>query len=109
MTTPVTRWPVAVLGATGAVGQAFIRLLEGHPWFDLVEVAEDEVEVGAPVLRDGEGGLGVGHGEAHVKPCDHGVVVGSEITVGDGVQVREAVLAEHVGEGVRAEAGPCGP
>lgn len=42
MTTSSPRWPVAVLGATGAVGQAFIRLLEGHPWFDLVEVAASE-------------------------------------------------------------------
>ncbi len=46
MTSPVTRWPVAVLGATGAVGQAFIRLLEGHPWFDLVEVAASERSAG---------------------------------------------------------------
>jgi aspartate-semialdehyde dehydrogenase len=46
MTRPVTRWPVAVLGATGAVGQAFIRLLEGHPWFDLVEVAASERSAG---------------------------------------------------------------
>ena len=46
MTTPVTRWPVAVLGATGAVGQAFIRLLAGHPWFDLVEVAASERSAG---------------------------------------------------------------
>lgn len=42
MSTPVTRWPVAVLGATGAVGQAFIRCLDGHPWFDLTEVAASE-------------------------------------------------------------------
>jgi len=46
MTDPVTRLPVAVLGATGAVGQAFIRLLEGHPWFDLVEVAASERSAG---------------------------------------------------------------
>ena len=46
MTTLVTRWPVAVLGATGAVGQAFVRLLEGHPWFDLVEVAASERSAG---------------------------------------------------------------
>ncbi|WP_411282571.1 aspartate-semialdehyde dehydrogenase [Gemmatimonas sp.] len=46
MTTPVTRWPVAVLGATGAVGQAFVRLLEGHPWFELVEVAASERSAG---------------------------------------------------------------
>jgi len=26
---------VAVLGATGLVGQTFVRLLEGHPWFDV--------------------------------------------------------------------------
>src|ERR1700693_6169791 len=31
-----TRIPVAVLGATGMVGQRFIELLQGHPWFDLV-------------------------------------------------------------------------
>jgi aspartate-semialdehyde dehydrogenase len=31
--------PVAVLGATGAVGQRFVQLLEGHPWFELVAVA----------------------------------------------------------------------
>lgn len=46
MTAPVTRWPVAVLGATGAVGQAFVRLLEAHPWFDLVEVAASERSAG---------------------------------------------------------------
>ncbi|HEY0931970.1 MAG TPA: aspartate-semialdehyde dehydrogenase [Gemmatimonas sp.] len=46
MTPSSTRWPVAVLGATGAVGQAFIRLLEGHPWFDLVEVAASERSAG---------------------------------------------------------------
>ena len=34
--------PVAVLGATGAVGQAFVRLLADHPWFELTEVAASE-------------------------------------------------------------------
>ncbi len=29
---------VAVLGATGAVGQRFIQLLENHPWFEVTEV-----------------------------------------------------------------------
>lgn len=29
---------VAVLGATGAVGQRFIQLLEHHPWFQVTEV-----------------------------------------------------------------------
>ena len=30
------RLPVAVLGATGAVGQRFLALLADHPWFDVV-------------------------------------------------------------------------
>lgn len=29
---------VAILGATGAVGQRFIELLENHPWFQVAEV-----------------------------------------------------------------------
>lgn len=33
------RTPVAVLGATGTVGQKFVRLLADHPWFELVAVA----------------------------------------------------------------------
>ncbi|MBC8088595.1 MAG: aspartate-semialdehyde dehydrogenase [Phycisphaerae bacterium] len=40
------RWPVAILGATGAVGQAFIRTLKGHPWFDIAEVAASERSIG---------------------------------------------------------------
>ena len=38
--------PVAVLAATGAVGQRFIQLLEGHPWFDVVAVTGSERTVG---------------------------------------------------------------
>ncbi len=34
-----TKIPVAVLGATGTVGQRFVQLLDRHPWFDLSEVA----------------------------------------------------------------------
>jgi aspartate-semialdehyde dehydrogenase len=40
------RRTVAVLGATGAVGQSFVRLLHGHPWFDLVCVAASERSAG---------------------------------------------------------------
>ena len=36
------RYPVAILGATGAVGQTFIRLLANHPWFEIVELAASE-------------------------------------------------------------------
>src|SRR5881227_1406328 len=36
------RIPVAVLGATGMVGQRFIELLQGHPWFELVGLGASE-------------------------------------------------------------------
>src|ERR1051326_3200354 len=31
--------PVGILGATGTVGQRFIQLLEGHPWFEVTWLA----------------------------------------------------------------------
>ncbi len=33
------KFKVGILGATGMVGQNYIRLLENHPWFDIVYVA----------------------------------------------------------------------
>jgi len=38
--------PVAVLGATGTVGQRFLQLLEGHPWFELIEVMASDQSAG---------------------------------------------------------------
>ncbi|MEI7812919.1 MAG: aspartate-semialdehyde dehydrogenase [Ignavibacteria bacterium] len=37
---------VAILGATGSVGQKFIQLLEGHPYFNVVEVAASDRSAG---------------------------------------------------------------
>jgi aspartate-semialdehyde dehydrogenase len=37
---------VAILGATGAVGQRFIQLLEAHPWFKVAEVVASERSAG---------------------------------------------------------------
>lgn len=39
---------VAVLGATGMVGQRFISLLRNHPWFELAQVAASDRSVGKP-------------------------------------------------------------
>ncbi len=36
------RWRVGILGATGTVGQRFIQLLEGHPWFTVTAVAASD-------------------------------------------------------------------
>src|SRR5438128_4638516 len=43
---PAKRIPVAVLGATGSVGQRFVQLLDGHPWFKLHEVVASERSAG---------------------------------------------------------------
>jgi len=34
-----SRIPVAILGATGTVGQKFVLLLQDHPWFEITELA----------------------------------------------------------------------
>lgn len=39
---------VGVLGATGMVGQRFIQLLEGHPWFEVTEIAASERSANRP-------------------------------------------------------------
>lgn len=38
--------PVTILGATGTVGQKFVRLLAEHPWFEIVAVAASEQSAG---------------------------------------------------------------
>ena len=30
---------VGILGATGVVGQNYIKLLQGHPWFEIMDLA----------------------------------------------------------------------
>ena len=73
MTAPRPPIKVAVLGATGAVGQTFVRLLEGHPWFELAEVAASERSAGrryADVTRWIEGDMPTGVASLTVLPCD---------------------------------------
>jgi aspartate-semialdehyde dehydrogenase len=43
--------PVAVLGATGSVGQRFISLLDQHPWFRVVALAASDRSVGQKYSR----------------------------------------------------------
>ena len=40
------RIPVVILGATGAVGQRFVQLLDGHPWFRVAGLAASERSAG---------------------------------------------------------------
>jgi aspartate-semialdehyde dehydrogenase len=39
---------VGILGATGAVGQKFVEILEGHPWFEVTVLAASERSAGQP-------------------------------------------------------------
>ena len=72
------KWPVAVLGATGAVGQMFVRLLQNHPWFELTELAASERSAGkkyGEVTRWLEGEPPTrGVASRRVIACDPGVV-----------------------------------
>jgi len=43
--------PVAVLGATGAVGQRLVSLLGSHPWFELAALCASERSAGKPYLE----------------------------------------------------------
>jgi aspartate-semialdehyde dehydrogenase len=40
------KYKVGILGATGAVGQKFIEVLEGHPWFEITALAASERSAG---------------------------------------------------------------
>jgi aspartate-semialdehyde dehydrogenase len=42
------RIPVAVLAATGSVGQRFVQLLDGHPWFEVVGLTGSDRSIGRP-------------------------------------------------------------
>jgi len=67
------RVPVAVLGATGAVGQTFIRLLQGHPFFEITEVAASERSAGKrfrEAMHWHEGPLPEDVADLVVKTCD---------------------------------------
>ncbi len=67
------RIPVTVLGATGAVGQTFVRLLDGHPYFRVTEVGASPRSAGrsyeeAVTWREGE--LPEEAAALTVQPCD---------------------------------------
>src|SRR5205823_5258402 len=68
---------VAILGATGAVGQTFARLLADHPWFEVVELAASERSAGrryADVTRWIEGAMPDALRDREVLPCDPAAV-----------------------------------
>ena len=68
---------VGVLGATGAVGQRFVQLLQGHPWFELTALCASERSAGKPYAKACNWNLR-GDMPAHLRdvvlePCEPGV------------------------------------
>lgn len=65
---------IGILGATGAVGQKFIRLLQNHPWFEIAALGASERSAGkkykeaANWVEDVE--LPAYVAEMTVNPCD---------------------------------------
>ena len=43
--------PVAILGATGAVGQRFVQLLVNQPWFEIAILTGSERSIGRPYFH----------------------------------------------------------
>lgn len=75
------RIPVGVLGATGMVGQQYIRLIAQHPWFYVAYVAASPQSAGKK-YRDA---LRAGWNVAGDIPADVGALI-----VGDVADVRQA-------------------
>jgi aspartate-semialdehyde dehydrogenase len=69
--------PVGVLGATGAVGQKFVKLLEDHPWFELTELAASDRSAGKPYKEAAQWRQQTPVPERvkdkRVKPCEPGL------------------------------------
>jgi aspartate-semialdehyde dehydrogenase len=46
MMTITSKIQIAILGATGSVGQKFVELLANHPWFEISELCASDKSVG---------------------------------------------------------------
>jgi len=79
----VERLSVGILGATGMVGQQFVRLLDGHPWFEVAVLAASGRSEGQAygdacswrVSAD----MPVAVREMRVRPCTPKTVAGCDL------------------------------
>ena len=84
---------VGVLGATGAVGQRFVELLAGHPWFDLMLLTASSASAGK---RYGDACRW--HLSADMPPGVADMVVQDTLPGGDCQIVFSALPGERAGE-----------
>ena len=74
----------AVLGATGVVGQNFLRLLVDHPYFELVAICASDVRIGQKLSTAREqidGGIPDVFAELVFDPIDVDVLVSKNVQV----------------------------
>jgi aspartate-semialdehyde dehydrogenase len=97
--------PVGILGATGMVGQWFVRCLEDHPWFELEVLAASERSAGGvfgEIVKwnaDGEMPESVRKKTVHpAEPevfADHGVKLVFSALPADKAQTLERMMAHQ--------------
>ncbi len=76
----MSKIPVAVLGATGNIGQRFVSLLQDHPFFELAMLCSSERKVGgrlADFWRLDDVALDAGVGETELQPLEAKTLVRS--------------------------------
>ena len=95
----------AVLGATGVVGQNFLRLLVDHPYFELAAICASESRVGQRLdtaKEQIEGGIPDAFADLLFDPIDVHVLESKEI------KVAFSALPADVAKNVEKEAAACG-
>lgn len=100
----IERIPVGILGATGMVGQWFVRHLENHPWFELEVLAASERSAGGiygdVVKWNADGDMPDSVRRKPVHPIDpaifseHGVKVLFSALPADRAMTAERMLAQ---------------
>jgi aspartate-semialdehyde dehydrogenase len=98
------RIPVGILGATGMVGQHFVKFLQNHPWFEIAWMGASDRSAGKPYREatswrlDGAMPVGV-HDlevqECHPKNAPRLVFSAMDASVATGIE-REFAKAGHV-------------
>ena len=91
----------AVLGATGVVGQHFLRLLQNHPYFQLAAICASDARSGkklATAKEQVEGGIPEDFKELLFDPID------VDILVSKGIKVAFSALPADVAKDVEIEA-----
>ena len=98
------RIPVGILGATGMVGQQFVKFLQNHPWFDITWMGASDRSAGKPYREatswrlDGSMPADVWNLEVHeCKPANAPRLMFSSMDASVATEIeRDFAMAGHV-------------